>query len=669
MVSDAAADVLRSVVQESMSYHLYDNAVWFAERLFAQRPCLETLHLVADARFRSGDWGHTARMLRAHWPFQESVPRAPGESAEDADQHVLQLQYLFGVSLMKSHRYQEAESVLSLLRTTLGHICPAPMQSAVSYWLGVAAQRQSRSNISFNLEQSIDRWHFNWSALELLNERGSAASAIKCEDIISGRAPGHSAMDMDEQRTLPSTTPGLWKGPQGGLLAQPRPGPGVSPIAQSLMGPGYPPPPGGLFGLQPGPFATPPAAPQLAQQRQQGGSGQGAPQQPAVGPVSPLSTASVLTAASTAPGSRTGRRAAAAHSRRGAAEHSPEGTQEAAQLVASCAACLRCSVSYRQQELLHSLQQLPEQQRNSAYFVAMVARGFYDQAEYAPAREEFRRLRQQERWRVDPAYAQYSSCLWQMRLNQELATLSQELIELDRNSATTQVVLGNTHSIVGEHEFALKFLRRAVQVDKEHHYAITLCGMEHVLLDEADEAMQCFRNALRNNNRDYAAWHGMGSVYMKQEDFQLARHHMEKAKSINPNPPICIALSRVYELDTPPNLAGARQAVEAVLRVQPKNLIARLRRAQLLVKERSYRDALPILEELQHDAPREVEVLALLGKVYAREGNRNKALHYYNAALGLSMRDNVTIRTAIEKLAEQVAEEDAGTPPPRGRLV
>lgn len=65
---------------------------------------------------------------------------------------------------------------------------------------------------------------------------------------------------------------------------------------------------------------------------------------------------------------------------------------------------------------------------------------------------------------------------------------------------------GNCFSLQREHDIAIKFFQRAIQVDPNYAYAYTLLGHEFVLTEELDKALACFRNAIRVNPRHYNAW-------------------------------------------------------------------------------------------------------------------------------------------------------------------
>lgn len=65
---------------------------------------------------------------------------------------------------------------------------------------------------------------------------------------------------------------------------------------------------------------------------------------------------------------------------------------------------------------------------------------------------------------------------------------------------------GNCFSLQREHDIAIKFFQRAIQVNPGFAYAYTLLGHEFVLTEELEKALACFRNAIRVNTRHYNAW-------------------------------------------------------------------------------------------------------------------------------------------------------------------
>lgn len=94
--------------------------------------------------------------------------------------------------------------------------------------------------------------------------------------------------------------------------------------------------------------------------------------------------------------------------------------------------------------------------------------------------------------------------------------------------------MGNCFSLQKEHDTAIKFLQRAIQLDQDFTYAYTLLGHEYVLTEELDKGMSCFRTAIRLDSRHYNAWYGIAMICYKQENYQMAEKHFLRALQINP---------------------------------------------------------------------------------------------------------------------------------------
>lgn len=75
-----------------------------------------------------------------------------------------------------------------------------------------------------------------------------------------------------------------------------------------------------------------------------------------------------------------------------------------------------------------------------------------------------------------------------------------------RHSAAAWCAAGNAFSLQKEHDAAIRFLQRAVQLEPDLAYAYTLLGHELVATEELDKAMNCFRSAVRIAPRHYNAW-------------------------------------------------------------------------------------------------------------------------------------------------------------------
>lgn len=86
------------------------------------------------------------------------------------------------------------------------------------------------------------------------------------------------------------------------------------------------------------------------------------------------------------------------------------------------------------------------------------------------------------------------------------------MVEIDKFSPESWCVVGNSFSLRREHETAVKFFERALQLDRSFAYAHTLCGHEYVCNEDLEKAIQSFREAIYHDDRHYNAWYGLGKL-------------------------------------------------------------------------------------------------------------------------------------------------------------
>jgi len=68
----------------------------------------------------------------------------------------------------------------------------------------------------------------------------------------------------------------------------------------------------------------------------------------------------------------------------------------------------------------------------------------------------------------------YSTSLWHQQKEVALSALAQDMTALDRNSSSTWCVVGNCFSLQKEHQTAIKYFQRAIQVSK-YYFIILIC--------------------------------------------------------------------------------------------------------------------------------------------------------------------------------------------------
>ncbi|VDP76611.1 unnamed protein product [Echinostoma caproni] len=283
------------------------------------------------------------------------------------------------------------------------------------------------------------------------------------------------------------------------------------------------------------------------------------------------------------------------------------------------------------------LAKLPTSQLATGRILSWAACAHMDNADYLTAHKLFAEARRIEPWQLC-GMDFYSTCLWQLQADNELSELAQDLLELDRNAPEPWCAAGNCFSLQGEHETAIHFFRRGLQVCPTSAYTYTLLGHEHSVLEEFDRALVAFRHALRLDPRQYNALFGISNVYYKQEKFELAEAHLARAVALFSHSPLLLTnlgalRGRLGRLDDGPG--SALHLVTLACKLQPKNPLARYHRASILFHLGRYKAVLNELQQLLVLTPREAMVYLMIGHTYKKLGNTPQAMIHYSWAMGL----------------------------------
>ncbi|KAG5451801.1 anaphase-promoting complex subunit cdc27 [Clonorchis sinensis] len=283
------------------------------------------------------------------------------------------------------------------------------------------------------------------------------------------------------------------------------------------------------------------------------------------------------------------------------------------------------------------ISRLPIAQLATGRILAWAARAHMDNTDYTKAKQLFSEAHRLEPWQL-VGMDFYSTVLWQLQADHELSNLAHELMELDHNAPEPWSAAGNCFSLQGEHEIAIRFFQRAIQVCPTNAYTYTLLGHEQSTLEEFDRALTAFRHALRLDPRQYNAMFGIGNVYYKQEKFELAETHLARAVALFPHSHLLLTnlgvlRGRLGHLDDGPESALA--LVTKACQIQPNNPLARYHRSSLLFHLGRYPEVLTELQKLLVLCPREAMVYLMIGHTYKKLGNTPQAMIHYSWAMGL----------------------------------
>ena len=327
------------------------------------------------------------------------------------------------------------------------------------------------------------------------------------------------------------------------------------------------------------------------------------------------------------------------------------------ELLSVAGAAYQRLCEYRCRDALDLLRSLPPRHQMTGWALHQQGRALLELNEFQDAQRCLELMQSKDPGRIR-GLELLSTVYWQMKKEVELSYLSQKVVDMDRLAPEAWCVVGNCFSLQKDHESALVFFKRSLQLDYGFTYTHTLSGYEYMANENFNEAIGCFRQALRIDDRHYNAWYGLGAIYHRQEKYDLAEYHFGKAVQINPGSSVLRcnlgiaqnANGKPYQaLDT---LAGA-------FRLDPRNPQARFQRATIYSALNRPEEALEELRRVRDAAPREATIHFAMGKVLKRLGRPEEAMKCFLTAMDLDPKENQTIKSAMDKLDEPDVDEEA----------
>lgn len=312
---------------------------------------------------------------------------------------------------------------------------------------------------------------------------------------------------------------------------------------------------------------------------------------------------------------------------------------------------------YNCRKAIELLSALPAHHYRTGWSLSHIGKAYFELNDYQQAVKFFSDVREKEPHRLH-LMEYYSTALWHLQKEVQLSALAQDLVGEDRDSPQAWCTTGNCFSLQKEHEAAIKFFSRAIQVEPNFAYAYTLLGHEHIATEELDKALSCYRSAVRIDPRHYNAWYGIGLVLFKQERFAQAESYFKKALSIHPHSSVLMCHVAVVEHALQKS-SSALATLNRALSVEPKNPLCKYHRASILHATDNHQEALQELNQLKEIVPKESNVYFLLGKVHKKLGATHLALMNFSWAMDLDPKGaNNQFKEAIDPAINRFPTDD-----------
>lgn len=303
-------------------------------------------------------------------------------------------------------------------------------------------------------------------------------------------------------------------------------------------------------------------------------------------------------------------------------------------------------IIYECAEAIDAYKKLPLCQYQTGWVLTQVGSIYLDIQDYQSAEEVFLLQKKLEPYTIEGMHY-YSICLYQLQKQVELCSLSNFCLKKNTLAPETWIVVGNCYSLQKENEAAIKFFKRAIQLDRNCGMAHTLCGHEYFEIEDFEESERQYRYGYTVDKRNYKAWWGVGNIHLKQEKFDKALKTFTYAAQIYPRSAfihtyIGIALMNANET------VKALQQFEISQRLSPNSPVNSFMRVSVLIKLDKKDEALKLLHDLIKKYPKEPSLYIEKGKLMKMLGKKEEALKDYNRALDLNYKDSNMVKNLID---------------------
>ncbi|KAJ6499955.1 hypothetical protein C8R47DRAFT_1183941 [Mycena vitilis] len=169
----------------------------------------------------------------------------------------------------------------------------------------------------------------------------------------------------------------------------------------------------------------------------------------------------------------------------------------------------------------------------SLWVMSLRACALYYSHDFKLAQAQFERILAIDPYRIEDVDI-YSNILYVTDSRLKLSRLANDFLTLDRDRPEVCCLVGNLYSLRAEHEKAIKYFRRATQLDRTYLSAWTLMGHEYVEMKNSHAAIESYRRAVDVNRKDYRAWYGLGQAYELLNMHQYALYYYHHATALRP---------------------------------------------------------------------------------------------------------------------------------------
>lgn len=241
-------------------------------------------------------------------------------------------------------------------------------------------------------------------------------------------------------------------------------------------------------------------------------------------------------------------------------------SSQAGKLILEIATVVFDREFYQQNAALYSrLDELDKILPNLRFLKAQRALVCADALSYPAAEALFDELLKQDPHGLDHMDT-YLHILYVTENKPKLAFLAHFASSIDKFRPETCCIVANFYSLKFEHEKAIMYYKRALNLNRGYLGAWTLMGHEFLELKNSHAAIESYRRAVDISPKDFRAWYGLGQAYEVLDMFLYSLYYYQKACELRPlDRRMWSALANCYEkLDKPHESISAYKKIAEV---------------------------------------------------------------------------------------------------------
>jgi anaphase-promoting complex subunit 3 len=242
----------------------------------------------------------------------------------------------------------------------------------------------------------------------------------------------------------------------------------------------------------------------------------------------------------------------------------------------------------------------------------------------------------------------YSSCLWHLKKQAELSQLAYNCLEKQYFASETWIAMANCFSLNQDHDTAISFLNRAIQLEPLNSYAHCLLGHEFVSKENFEKAREFYQKAVNLDPRNVRAYFGLGNLCLKTEKIDMAIDYFINAVKLNGRCSTFYTQLGIAFMNKN-DFSNAMEYIRKAESLCDTDKCNKYNKCQVLYRLSNYPEALKECEGLLKEV-KEASIYTLLGQIQQKLNLKEQAHNSYMIASNMDRKEAQRIKNLIDSL-------------------